>query len=481
MQESAMEAPMAVDNPNSTSGSRSSSFLPMKRKFSDAEATIIWPPVVIIENTKTHFDQEQRIWKGLENEEIRNFLKGFKGIQYNRVIALYNRNGNRGKSIVSFPASPSGYMDAQTLCELLEHEKRGRCDWLKVAHLKDPYGSGRIDSDGKRILYGYLANKEDMEDADFGRKLVKRWSEESYIEKVLQPLQQIERDKEEARKKRVELTEETKQRELAVEHNRSEFGKAAAEFKKINAEIQAQKRQEEELEAKHRRAFEERTKQYEKEKLQKLESFKEREKNIRERLQQNNIEKQNAVIQYEELARRLKDGINMEKKKHELRSTEQQQMEMLERMKLDSMLQSEMEQKLALLENKFQDKQLQLQEQQNEQIMKFRAEFSAQKEKFLEGKLKELEKIEKESQEAKTATTETQKEIERECIICFHDIVMEKLERALFGACGHANVCSKCAAEYWKAAVQKKEKPSCPTCKTVQQKKYSLLPAVIYS
>ncbi|KAI5073665.1 hypothetical protein GOP47_0012056 [Adiantum capillus-veneris] len=454
---------------------------PFKRKFNDTDDTIVWPPVVIIENTLTHFDKQINQWKGLENEEIRCFLRGFKDVQFSRVVALYGFHGNRGKAVVIFPATPSGYMDAHTLSELLERAQRGRQHWQRVCHIKDPCGPGKVTPDGKKILYGYLASERDMLDADKARKVVKRWAMERYEEKVLQPLNQCERETEEARKKRVELTEEATKKIRAVEENKEQVDKAAAQFRKINEEIESQKKQEEELEAKHRKSFEERKKQYEQEKLQKLGSFKDRERSIRQHLEQNNIAKQNAVIKFEELARRLKDGIDMERRNHELRSTERQQLEMIDRLKLDSLLQSKMEEKLAALEKKFQDKQLKLQEQHNEQIIKSREKLAVEKEKFLEEKLQELKKIEIESQEAKTITIATQKEIERECIICFIDIVAEKRERAHFEACGHANICSKCAQKLWQEALKKKVKPSCPTCKTEQRKKFSLLPAAIYT
>ncbi|MCO5548441.1 hypothetical protein L7F22_001897 [Adiantum nelumboides] len=457
---------------------------PFKRKFNDTEDRIVWPPVVIIENTLTHFDKQINQWKGLENEEIRCFLRGFKDIHFSKVTALYGFNGYRGKAVVAFPATPSGYMDAHTLSEILERDHCGRQQWQRLCHVKDPCGPGKVTPDGKKILYGYLASERDMLDADKARKIVKRWSMERYEEKVLQPLNQCERETEEARRKRVELTEEAKQKTRAVEENREQVDKAAAQFRRMTEEIEAQKRQEEELEAKHKKSFEERKKQFEQEKLQKLNSFKDRERTIRQQLEQNNIAKQNAVIKFEELARRLKDGIDMERKNHELRSTEQQQMEMIESLKLESLLQSKMEEKLAALEKKFQDKQLKLQEEHNNQTIKSREKLAGEKEKFLEEKLKELKKIEIESQEAKTATIATQNlssEIQRECIICFIDVVAGKLERALFEVCGHANVCSKCARGLWQEASKNKKTFCCPTCMTEQPKKFSLLPATIYT
>ena len=59
--------------------------------------------------------------------------------------------------------------------------------------------------------------------------------------------------KEEATKKIVELSEEAKQRMCALEHNKSEFGKAKAELRKVSEEALHQRKEEEELEAMYKK------------------------------------------------------------------------------------------------------------------------------------------------------------------------------------------------------------------------------------
>lgn len=51
----------------------------------------------------------------------------------------------------------------------------------------------------------------------------------------------------------MELSEEAEQRARALEHNKSEFGKAEAELKKVSEEVLHQRKEEKELEAMYRR------------------------------------------------------------------------------------------------------------------------------------------------------------------------------------------------------------------------------------
>ena len=59
--------------------------------------------------------------------------------------------------------------------------------------------------------------------------------------------------KEEATKKIVELSEEAKQRMCALERNKSEYGKAKAELKKVSEEVLHQRKEEKELEAMYKK------------------------------------------------------------------------------------------------------------------------------------------------------------------------------------------------------------------------------------
>ena len=51
----------------------------------------------------------------------------------------------------------------------------------------------------------------------------------------------------------MELSEEAKQRMCALERNKSEFGKAKAELKKVSEEVRHQRKEEKELEAMYKK------------------------------------------------------------------------------------------------------------------------------------------------------------------------------------------------------------------------------------
>ena len=160
-------------------------------KYIGEDDKIVWPPVVIIENTITGYDPVKKTQICLENGEVRQFLKNMKELEFDKVVALYGRNGPRGKTLVAFPTSPAGYTDAKTLCQCLDEHQRGRVHWEKIRHGPRD-GHGMATPDGKRILYGYLATYRDMEQLDYNHKVIKKWSVESYYEKIVLPLRHIE-------------------------------------------------------------------------------------------------------------------------------------------------------------------------------------------------------------------------------------------------------------------------------------------------
>ena len=160
-------------------------------KYIGEDDKIVWPPVVIIENTITGYDPVKKTQICLENSEVRQFLKNMKELEFDKVVALYGRNGPRGKTLVAFPTSPAGYTDAKTLCQCLDEHQRGRVHWEKIRHGPRD-GHGMATPDGKRILYGYLATYRDMDQLDYNHKVIKKWSVESYYEKIVLPLRHIE-------------------------------------------------------------------------------------------------------------------------------------------------------------------------------------------------------------------------------------------------------------------------------------------------
>eukprot|EP01018_Ginkgo_biloba_P032953 Gb_10240 [translate_table: standard] len=164
--------------------------------FLSEEHSIIWPPVVIIENIMTGFNKTTNKWEGLGNNEIKSFLKSIKDLEYKKVIAIYNRKGHCGMAVVIFESNDLGYMNAETLSQCLERAGRGREDWHRVwprhplnneHDIKHWNTKGLVADDGKRTIYGYLAIPADLNRI---KPAVNKLSIESYVKKVLEPMKQ---------------------------------------------------------------------------------------------------------------------------------------------------------------------------------------------------------------------------------------------------------------------------------------------------
>ncbi|KAL3679145.1 hypothetical protein R1sor_022101 [Riccia sorocarpa] len=160
------------------------------------DKTIVWPPVVIIENTRSGWDEERKKWNGLGSDDIKKSLKDVKNLDYANVKCLFDMNGQKSSAFVIFPATYEGYFEAEAFNNLLERRGKGRDQWMRVRPQDLNPRTTRgwntpdlVSPDGKRTLYGYLAQPEDVQRADPHRTSLK-WFMESYNEKVLKPCQQ---------------------------------------------------------------------------------------------------------------------------------------------------------------------------------------------------------------------------------------------------------------------------------------------------
>lgn len=165
-------------------------------QIANDDKSIVWPPVVIIENTRLSWDDEKKKWKGLASSDIQKSLKNVENWEYAKVKPLFDTHGQKSSALVIFPATFEGYFEAEALNEQLERGGKGKDQWMKVRpqdlNPRSPRGFNSPDlvsQDGKRILYGYLAQPEDIQRADPHKSGLK-WFVESFNEKVRKPAQQ---------------------------------------------------------------------------------------------------------------------------------------------------------------------------------------------------------------------------------------------------------------------------------------------------
>jgi len=145
---------------------------------------IIWPPMVIIQNTLLDQDENEK-WIGMGNKELVEYFKGYKAMKARHA---YGPKGHRGMSVLIFEESAMGYLEAERLHKQFLEEGRGKDDWERRPVLFHP--------GGKRVLYGYFATKEEME--IFNRhskgKTSLRYDKKSYHKMVVEPMRQMDED-----------------------------------------------------------------------------------------------------------------------------------------------------------------------------------------------------------------------------------------------------------------------------------------------
>ncbi|RYR25083.1 hypothetical protein Ahy_B02g058711 isoform B [Arachis hypogaea] len=145
---------------------------------------IIWPPMVIIQNTKLEQDENEK-WIGMGNQELLDYFSTYAAVKARH---SYGPQGHRGMSVLIFEASASGYLEAERLHKHFKDEGTDRDAWF---HRRILYLPG-----GNRQLYGYLATKEDLD--VFNRhsqgKSRLKYDLRSYQEMVVNQIKQMSED-----------------------------------------------------------------------------------------------------------------------------------------------------------------------------------------------------------------------------------------------------------------------------------------------
>lgn len=450
------------------------------------EHHIVWPPVVIIENIRTGFDKTRNLWDGLKNNEIKSCLKLIKDLEYKKVSAIYNRFGHCGTAVVVFEANDSGYMNADTLSQCLQRAGRGREDWDRVRprsslvnehDMEQLNRKGLVEDDGKRTIYGYLAKPSDMTRI---KPSISKWSIESYMKKVLEPMKRRHKENERVCKEIQVLEEEAEQKTQALEVEKLEFNQVAEELQKKNDEVQLYKQQEEEAKQVHKAKMEENKRNYEMEKQIKWYQYQQRESEIRAKISANEQQFEKETEEYMRAEHELEQGIQKEKKEQELRLAEIRGSIAMRQVRLDKELAAKMEKKFAELEERLNKQKLELQAKHHQQMLQFKEKCQQERQEMLQKKLMEQRELEKEVETAKAETeklanaTKAETEQAKRCVNCDKDFG-PKLARALYEDCGHKDICMACAKKHWL-----KNKGKCPICNLKQAKKFVIVPFRIY-
>ncbi|OIW19492.1 hypothetical protein TanjilG_16861 [Lupinus angustifolius] len=151
-------------------------------KVEEKDHEIVWPPMVVIQNTQLEQDHNDK-WIGMGNQELLDYFSTYTAV---RARHSYGPQGHRGMSVLIFEASGSGYLEAERLHKHFSEQGTDRNGWFSNRRILFLPG-------GNRQLYGYMATKEDLE--NFNRhsqgKSRLKYDMRSYQEMVVNHIRQM--------------------------------------------------------------------------------------------------------------------------------------------------------------------------------------------------------------------------------------------------------------------------------------------------
>ncbi|OVA05798.1 XS domain [Macleaya cordata] len=145
---------------------------------------IVWPPMVVIMNTKLEQDENDK-WIGMGNQELLDYFSSYNAVKARH---SYGPKGHRGMSVLIFEGTPMGYVEAERLHNHFLKEGTHRDAWDHHPVLFYP--------GGERQLFGFMAQKEDMDifNQHSPGKSKLKFEMRSYEEMVVGPMKQMSED-----------------------------------------------------------------------------------------------------------------------------------------------------------------------------------------------------------------------------------------------------------------------------------------------
>ncbi|XP_031285427.1 protein SUPPRESSOR OF GENE SILENCING 3 isoform X1 [Pistacia vera] len=153
-------------------------------KDEEKDHEIVWPPMVVIMNTRLEKDENDK-WIGMGNQELIDYFNSYAAV---RARHSYGPQGHRGMSVLIFESSAGGYLEAERLHKHFSDQGTDRDSWNRRQVLFHP--------GGKRQLYGFMATKEDLDvfnQHSQGKSKLK-YELRSYQEMVVRQIRQMSED-----------------------------------------------------------------------------------------------------------------------------------------------------------------------------------------------------------------------------------------------------------------------------------------------
>lgn len=155
-------------------------------KDTEKDHEIVWPPMVIIMNTRLDKDENDK-WTGMGNQELLEYFILYAAV---RARHSYGPQGHRGMSVLIFESSAGGYLEAERLHKHFAEQGTDRDSWNN-SNRRVLFHAG-----GKRQLYGFMALKEDLDvfNQHCHGKTKQKFEMRSYHEMVVNQIRQMSED-----------------------------------------------------------------------------------------------------------------------------------------------------------------------------------------------------------------------------------------------------------------------------------------------
>lgn len=155
-------------------------------KDTEKDHEIVWPPMVVIMNTRLDKDENDK-WIGMGNQELLEYFSSYAAV---RARHSYGPQGHRGMSVLIFESSAGGYLEAERLHKHFAEQGTDRDSWNN-SDRRVLFHAG-----GKRQLYGFMALKEDLDifNQHCHGKAKLKFEMRSYHEMVVNQIRQMSED-----------------------------------------------------------------------------------------------------------------------------------------------------------------------------------------------------------------------------------------------------------------------------------------------
>lgn len=441
--------------------------------------SIVWPPIVVIETTKSKSNWSLNKLKSKEIEvkekELTTEGMGIKALLSEELQDLHPQDfiscGNN-KFVILFEASSVGYMEAKVMNDRLRERKRGREDGL---HRMDQRFSSlsRAHNERTTVLFGYLAEPADLKIIDPNKTIVKDWSEESYQEKVQGANKRMKKENEDKQAKLKAMELEVVSLSEKEQNFRIRKQALCHQIETRQKEIEDQKKRTQEMQEWFNK--EERTllKKFEHDMdiMDKISSAKEEE--LMRQLERDEKLRENETLSRMGQIERRRQALQELKESYEKFEEQKALDKEADAMAKRKNFMAEVRKAEADFNEKIRVVESSLQDQQQGEMIKLVDEIEHEKEAFYKEWLNEQETLKNEAEEVKKQKEQLQKGNEEqsmtpECMVCWDNLTPEN--RALLDPCGHARLCVDCALEVFKV------KRECPLCRQKIMKKPILCP-----